>query len=395
MRFLASANALFRGLRVSASYHQALTETDAAKAKLRAAQAEVRGALRAASARIRVEARFWDSTFIAKGVASRPEVQPKFFTQGSFAYDLLIDPCQYPPQQSDLDDGLYFLVDFLQNGRPALVAKALFEFVEEALRPLCLKNGWTLVEKDTCVRVQISGDSHIDLPIYSAPRDVAESRALTDAAFAEGRVAKRAGQTYAKLPADKIMLAHRDGTWQPSDPLKLHEWVDGCAERYGPQFRQACRYFKGWRDFEWKNCCLSSITIMAAVQRALEDLGGSHEGLGDDRLVYEIAQMLPDIFRGRLLNPAFPGEEVVLNEWTDDERLAIVAAAERLADNMDAGLCRSGDQTLVVEALRRAFGARIPFRPDVVEILPPATAAVAKARPATVAAPRVTKSTSG
>lgn len=395
MQFLASASALFRGLRVSASFHQVLTETDGAKARLRAAQSEIRCALRAKSASLRVEARFWDSTFVVKGAASRPEVQPKFFTQGSVAYDLLVDPCHSPPQQSDLDDGVYFLVDFLQNGKPALVAKTLFEFVEEALRPLCLRNGWAIVEKDTCVRLQLSRDSHIDLPIYSAPRDVAESRALMDAAFAEGRVAKRAGQTYAKLPADKIMLAHRDGTWQPSDPLKLHEWVEGCADRYGPQFRQACRYFKGWRDFEWENCCLSSITIMAAVQRAFEELRGTHTGLGDDRLVYEIAQMLPDIFRGTLLNPAFPGEQVVLNQWTDDEQKMIVAAAERLADNMDAALRRSADQTLVVNALRRAFGYRVPFRPDMVEILPPATAAVTTAKPATVAAPRVAKSTSG
>ena len=395
MGFLASASALFRGLRVSASYHEVLTETATAEAKLRAAQVEIRGAIRAAASRLRVESRFWDSSFVAKGAASRPEVQPKFFTQGSIAYKLLVDPCQSPPQQSDLDDGLYFLVDFLQNGQPALVAKALFEFVEEALRPLCQRRGWTLVEKDQCVRVQLSLSCHVDLPIYSAPRDVAESPELRDAAFAEGRVAKRAGQTYAKLPADKIMLAHRDGTWQASDPLKLHEWVDGCAERYGPQFRQACRYFKGWRDFEWGNCCLSSITIMAAVQKALEQLRGSQTGFGDDRLVYEIAQMMPDIFRGELLNPAFPGEKVILNDWSEDERKVIVAAAERLADNMDAALRRSGDQTLVVNALRRAFGERIPFRPDMVEILPAATAAVTAAKPATVAAPRVIKSTSG
>jgi hypothetical protein len=395
MGFLARANALFLGLRVTASYHQALKVDDVKTAKLKDARRAVRDAIRTASTRIQIEDRYWEADFAHKAVATRPAVQPKFFTQGSFAYDLLVAPCQ-PSQQLDLDDGMYVVVDYLQNGKPALVAKMLFEMVEAALAPLCAQRGWTLnTSKQTCVRVEIASDAHIDIPIYSAPREVAESKELAAEAFAQDRIAKRANRIYVELPSDKIMLAHRDGTWQQSDPLKLHNWVEACVVRYGEDFRRACRYFKGWRDYTWAKCCLSSITIMVAVAEALERLYHSRRGDGDDRLVYEIGQLLPDILDSELYNPSLPDQRIVLNDWSDDDRAAVVSAARTFADQMDAALKRSADQTLVVNALRKAFGSRLPLRPDVVEILPPATAAVVAVKPATVPSPSVKKSTSG
>ena len=394
MGFLARADALFIGLRVTESYHQALRVATTKTDSLKDARRDIRNAIRAAGTRIQFEDRLWEPRFAAKTANRRPVVSPKFFTQGSFAYDLLVDPCQ-PCQQLDLDDGMYVVVDYLQDGAPALIAKTLFGFVEEALKPLCRDRGWTLEEKETCVRVEIAPDAHVDIPIYSAPRDLAESREFADSAFAANRIAKRANREYVELPSDKIMLAHRDGTWQPSDPLKLHKWVEGCAERYGQDFRRACRYFKGWRDFTWSKCCLSSIAIMAAVAEALERLYGAYRGDGDDRLLYEICQLLPDIFESELHNPAFPGEGIVLNGWSEVDRAAIVSAARTLSDQMNAALKRSPDQTMVVNALRGAFGKRIPMRPDVVEILPPVAAEVAAVKPSTVPSPNVTKSTSG
>ncbi len=395
MGFLARASALFVGLKVTTSYHQALQVAPAKEASLKEARREIRNAIRAAASRIRLEDRFWQGK-MAVVRQLRNDITPKFFTQGSVAYNLLVDPCQRPPQQLDLDDGMYVRVDYLENGQPALVAKALFALVEEALRPLCERKGWNLItSKDTCVRVQISRDSHIDVPIYSAPRHLAESLSFAEEASRMGRVAKRAGKVYPKLPSDQIMLAHRDGTWEQSDPLKLQDWVEACVVRYGEDFRRACRYLKGWRDYAWDRCCLSSITIMAAVAEALEQLNGMHRNLEDDRLVYEVAHRLPDIFRSNLFNPVFPGQGVVLNDWSDEERANVVAAAAALAANMHSALRGTADATLVVQALRRAFGERIPYRPDVVEILPVVAATVAAEKPAKVPAPKVTKSTSG
>jgi hypothetical protein len=396
MGFLAKASALFRGLQVSTSYHQALQVPQPKDAKLKFARRDIRSAIRAAAATIQLQDRYWEQPFAVKAASSRPIVNPKFFTQGSCAYQLLVDPCHSPPQQLDLDDGMYVIVDYLQNGRPALIAQTLFELVETALRPLCSARGWTLnTSKNTCVRVELDRESHVDIPIYSAPREIVESLHAQEVAFADGRLEKRDGRQYAVLPSDKIMLAHRDGGWQQSDPLQLQQWVDGCVQRYGEDFRRACRYLKGWRDYQWRSCCLSSITIMVAVQHALEELRGSHSGFGDDRLVYEVAQRLPEILARPLENPVFPGQQVILNDWGEAERTNVIAAARALADNMDSALKRSADSTLVVEALRKAFGERIPYRPDMVEILPPATAAVMTAKPAKVPTPLVTRSTSG
>lgn len=396
MGFLAKASALFVGLRVTASYHQALQVSNSRKSSLLDARRDIRNAIRASAARIQIEDGFWEPAYAARSAGSRPSIMPKFFTQGSFAYDLLVDPCHKPPQQLDLDDGMYVRVDYLENGQPALVAKTLFALVEDALRPLCRERGWILdTSKLTCVRVQLNRESHVDIPIYSAPRELAESISFGDAQIRSGQFAKRAGRFYAKLPSDQIMLAHRDGTWQQSDPLELQKWVEACVARYGEDFRRACRYFKGWRDHRWEHCCLSSITIMAAVAEALEQLNGTHRNLDDDRIAYEIAQRLPGILRGELLNPAFPGQRIVLNDWTDDDRTTVVKASEALAADMHSALKGTANADLVVQALRRAFGERIPYRPDMVEILPTVAATVAAEAPALVPAPKVTNSTSG
>lgn len=397
MNFLAKASALFIGLRVSSSYHQALQVPPVKEMALQAAKRDIRSAIRAAATSIQLNDAAWEPEFASRAARNRPSVGPRFFTQGSVAYNLLVDPCQSPPQQLDLDDGMYVRVEFL-NGRPALVARALFEMVEAALAPLCRARGWILnppPAKSTCVRVQISRDSHIDIPIYSAPSETVETLSFNSVSLQKSMVDARSGREYARLPSDEIMLANRDGTWQPSDPLKLHEWVDACAERYGEEFRRACRYIKGWRDFAWKGCCLSSIAIMAGVATAFDELQGAHRRMADDELVYEIAQRLPAIFEGTLLNPAYPGKSIVLNDWRDDERKEVVAAARVLAQNMHDALKGTAVADLVVAALRRAFGNRIPLRPDMIEIAAPVAAVVLAEKAAAVPAPRIIKSTQG
>lgn len=392
MGFLARASALFVGASRFESYHEALqVETDRQTA-LKAAQNEIRQTLREAAQRLSLENRFWRGRLATVAANARPVVTPKFKTQGSFDYDLLVDPWHLPPQQIDLDDGIYFNVEYLDSGEPALVAAALFEFVEEALAPLCERRGWTMPEKDCCVRVQIARDAHIDLPIYSAPHQVTEAIA----SFAQDSyLAKRSGERYRRLPADKIMLAYRDGTWTQSDPLRLKDWVENCVRRYGQDFRRVCRYLKGWRDHSWPKGCLTSITIMVAVDMALDMLNGTHRSLSDDHLLYEVAQRLPGILRGELLNPVFPDQRVVLNDWSADDRATVISGAEQLAADLHAALKGTLDATLVVDCLRRALGTRIPYRPDAVEMMPSIAATVAAERPAKVASPAVDASTSG
>lgn len=98
------------------------------------------------------------------------QVRPKFFTQGSFAYKTLNHPAFPPRQQKDLDDGCYLPLPSVRGGKPSEAAAAFFAFVEVALTDLADKEGWTLVkEKATCVRLVISRDGHVDIPLYAVP----------------------------------------------------------------------------------------------------------------------------------------------------------------------------------------------------------------------------------
>ena len=53
-------------------------------------------------------------------------VEPRFFTQGSFSYKTINDPCWVPPQQMDLDDGCYLPLAFVKAAKPAAAAQAFF-----------------------------------------------------------------------------------------------------------------------------------------------------------------------------------------------------------------------------------------------------------------------------
>jgi hypothetical protein len=397
MRFLASAQLLFIGLRDTKSYHQALQVPSQKRAKLLEARRAIRQRIRNSAGRIRTEDRFWDrNSADHRTYRLRPDVVPKFFTQGSVAYDLLIDPVHRPLQQLDLDDGMYVGVDYLENGQPSLVARALFQLVEDAVAQLCEERRWELDNsKETCVRIKLDDDSHIDIPIYSAPRGRMIAMDSISIQARADSVLKKSGREYPRLPSDQIMLAHRNGGWDQSDPLALHDWVDGCVERYGELFRRGCRYVKGWRDYRWPTGCLTSIIIMAAIVETLEDMNGSHRNLDDDQLVYEIARRLPSVFEKDICNPAFPGKAKVLNEWSSEERREVVRAAQAFAEHMHDALRGTGVAELVVDALRKAFGERIPNRPEMVKIAPAVGATVAAEAAAVVPAPRVTASTSG
>src|SRR3546814_14719538 len=97
-----------------------------------------------------------------------------------------------------------------------------------------------------------------------------------------------------RLPSDKIMLAREDGSWIQSDPQRLQDWVDGRVDQYGPVFRRLCRFFKGWRDFEWLDCGLSSLCLMRAVDVALQQYCNEQGALPgeerDDFLILEVAR---------------------------------------------------------------------------------------------------------
>jgi hypothetical protein len=397
---LANAHALFSGLKSEPSYLAHLTIDEQERKGLMDARRQIRAALKDAAKALTFSDDYWQDPHTRQVMARNSAmIAIKFMTQGSFAYKTINAPAQKPKQEIDLDDGMYVPVHFLSNGEPALAAKGLFRFVEQTLLALCRENGWALdTSKDNCVRVKLWLGAHVDIPIYSVPEDqfekIIESIALEKLAFADGlqAMARDAKPRLKRLPTDKIMLAQRDGTWIHSDPKQLHDWVMGRVERYGAVYVRLCRFFKGWRDFQWVKPALSSICIMCAVDEALRRLNGYPTDLRDDELIMNVAKLLPDILGGSVPNPVI--KTSCLNTWDDDVKADILARVNVLRDEMVTALEHTGDARIVVETLRRKFGERIPYRPDAVKINSKIDA-IRRAPAATVAAPVIIPSTSG
>lgn len=174
--------------------------------------------------------------------------QPRFFTQGSWAYKTLNSPAQRP-QQADVDDGCYLPMSFVsQTKRPSTATTVFFAAAEEALKPLVEEKRWKLVtDKPTCIRIVIAAYAHIDIPLYAIPDEefvmlakASMERYGYDSLTEAVNMAER--DAWTALPADEVLLAHRECNWMRSDPRPVKEWFLGEVDAKGEQFRRVVRY---------------------------------------------------------------------------------------------------------------------------------------------------------
>lgn len=393
----ANAHALFNGLKSQPSYLARLTIGDDERRSLMVARGLVREQLRNAFSKIIDRDDVWEEAYRNRvRKADRRPILVKFMTQGSFAYKTLNLPAYVTLQEIDLDDGMYVPVQFLENGEPSLVARSLFGFVEQALEPLCAQHNWELDRtKSSCVRVKLWRGAHIDIPIYSIPQEQFEQLVEKFVAASAGRFADRqiAKDEAFKLPTDKIMLAQRDGTWNHSDPQKLHDWVESRVALYGPIYRRLCRFFKGWRDYTWQKSALTSLCIMHAIDIALAQIGGIPADNRDDEMILKVANKLPDILSNSVCNPVI--REKCLNEWSEQQRREIVVQVDALRSSMIAALEQSQTPERVLSKLFSKFGDRIPNAPEAITFATSKIEAIRIAPAIRVAAPAVISSTSG
>lgn len=371
-----NAHQVFNGGRGEEGYLAALTLDGATEQMLRNARDRIRGALKEGL-------RNWEALIqkhelfeAAFASAEMPHLRPKFRMQGSFSYRTCNVPAQNPPQEIDLDDGVFLPVSFLsQNGsmHPAVVSRGFFAAVEKILAPLCMKQGWKLIkDKASCVRVQISKDAHVDLALYAIPDQ--EFVTLVEAAASimptniQGRVNAKteviegiefAEELYRGLKPDHIMLAHREEGWKPSDPRKLDDWFQAALKNHGEQVRRICRYLKGWRDHQWRSSRLSSIALMAAVVKAYKEATDEASQSRDDKALLMVVERLPAILSGEIENPVVSGQR--LDEgWTQEERYNYVEKAKELLHRIQNALLYTNNAKTALVNLTAAFGDRIP-----------------------------------
>lgn len=308
----------------------------------------------------------------------------KFLTQGSHAYGTLNRPNQVPPQRMDLDDGAYFATS--TDNDPA----AFFKWADNALQNLVGEHhGWRLdTSKPSCCRLIISGDMHIDVPLYASTSESPDNLRMHREKYAP--LYQEAGMFYA--PLSGVWLAHRNGEWIKSDPGAIIDWVLTCKKIYGKQYIRVCRYFKAWRDHQWPESPLKSILIMRMVDLAFRAEAETLDADGDDVAVIRVAGRMLDLLgTGNITDPT-NDSEILDKGIPSDGRASIIEKLKALHIGMESALYDGNiSEDGACEFMRLQFGKWFPK--DAASIsagskIPAAAAAVAISKPDRVAAAR-------
>jgi len=293
-----------------------------------------------------------------KGIRSAfREVSPAFWPQGSFSYGTLNNPAQSPPQQLDIDDGVYLPMELFED-EPIYSKEIFFQIVDTALKKLVDENqGWEFDNsKPTCARIVVSPRIHLDFPLYAVPRErfeeLRKSTASLTATF------DYALEEYVKLDPEEVYLARRDKEhWVKSDPKKIKLWFDREKEAHGDRLVRVCRYLKAWRDFTWEKGGPTSITLMACAASVFDDSNGFNR---DCEALFAVAEKLPELFAGEIKNPAEPEETLYPRELTQEVIDDIVNKAEIFRDTLTKALIHAETSQEVVDLFIKSLGRRIP-----------------------------------
>jgi len=294
--------------------------------------------------------------------------QPRFFTQGSWAYKTLNAPAR-DPQQADVDDGCYLPLGFVsQTTRPSVAASVFFAAAEEALAPLVTERQWKLItDKPTCIRIEIAPYAHIDIPLYAIPdHEFTTLAKLAQQIYGylnlEEAVRKAESDAWTALPRNSVLLAHRECDWMESDPRLVKDWFLTEVAARGEQLRRVVRYLKGFRDWKWASGGPTSILLMAAAAPLFE-----RRDRRDDVALLDVVTALPAKLRDGVNNPVDDSESLTkrLGREQVEEAAGQFAVFEKvLRSALDARNEAQACSWMIGE-----FGPRFPNRPDRVKVV--------------------------
>ncbi|MFV3411231.1 CBASS cGAMP synthase [Pseudomonas sp. NY15436] len=302
--------------------------------------------------------------------------EPKFYIQGSRAYNTLNSPCITPPQQSDIDDGVYLPLSVMrEESSPKLAITLFFDAVIDVLRPICAAKGWHAASKATCVRVTISSSAHIDLPLYVIPdtRFMLLKASLENYQGAVFDSARNAEQnTWKALPSDKILLADREQGWRKSDPMAMKDWFKAQVEGKD-QLVRIVRYLKAFRDKQWEEKGPSSILLMAAACPLYEQFDKR-----DDRALLHVVKGIPAALQNGVASPIDP--DASLTSHMPKEAIADAVEKFQTFARYLEGALEANDPQTSYNWLHEMLGDRLPNEPNRMkpntEALPPFMAAI-------------------
>lgn len=294
------------------------------------------------------------------------DITPKFRTQGSFEYETLNVPYRKPPQEMDIDDGVYFPMQMFEDA-PALAHSLMITLVDSALQSLANENtGWDFDNsKPTCARIHVAAENvHLDVPMYAIPEE--QYIQITESIFDSASVVKgfyTSSDVWfsenALLDRDSVLLARRDrDKWQKSDPQVVQRWFIESVQEIGEHLRLACRILKSWRDAIWING--GGPSSIALMKCAVDTLGQSFLDGKDIGLVMQtIARNLPEQLTNGVDSPD-PSDERPLfphhSDHNDAQKDIVEAATEFNLSFQDA--LNAPTKAEASQHLRSIFGER-------------------------------------
>lgn len=302
-------------------------------------------------------------------------IEPRFKSQGSFIYATQNMPGQNPPQQIDLDDGAYLPIEAMRDA-PILNKEVFFNIVDKALIELADEQGWKFTTKDTCARLEITSEIHLDVPLYAIPKE--RFQTLEKAA---GRVAVLdESHTFTEskryLEDDEIYLARRDTKhWVKSDPIQIYNWFIESVDTHGEILRRVCRYLKAWRDQEWASGGPSSIALMICATNVFDENIAGFDN--DSTAIAAVFNRLPYFLTKGVKNPRDKEETIFPRSLKDNEIKIIVTKTQSASVEINNVLNKGVSPSDVIKVFQQHFSLRIPNRTDWVKHIGTATSAAA------------------
>jgi len=288
-----------------------LTISDADLSMMREARTKVRNKLKSAFTIAKS-----DPNILARldetDQAAFKSIEPRFWPQGSFAYGTQNVPAHIPPQQLDIDDGIYLPIESMRD-RPIVSKEIFFEVVDSALFALAQQEGCKFIgDKNTCARIELNDRVHLDVPLYAIP-----NARFGDLQKAMGRAALTQGMIFEDdqirlrrmLAENEVYIALRNLVhWKKSDPIRIQEWFEGEQRLFGSQLTRVCRYLKAWRDHNWEVGGPSSIALMVVAWEVFSSAPQPFSS--DSEAILAVCKVLPDKLRCGVVNPV-ADEEVI------------------------------------------------------------------------------------
>lgn len=253
------------------------------------------------------------------------EIRPKFYSQGSFAVDTILNPIVDDEGLAayDLDDGVYFIGDSEDD-------KHEIQWYHDKV--YVAVDGHTNQkpnDKNACVRVNYADGHHIDLPIYF------------------------------KVESDEHpQLAHKKKPWAKQDAEEFNEWFEEqCAQK--TYLREIVRFFKAWRD--WMKYdksvdlpCGFILTILAANHYTEND-SSRWDVIMKDTLV-SMQDELSQEGNFHCYRPVSPNEDL-FEHYSDTKRNTFLSRLKSFREDAERAI-NSTNQKEGCEKWQKYFGDR-------------------------------------